>query len=290
MNICFVVLNYKDHESTVNCVNSLLRLKSHNDIHIIIVDNHSENESVAELNKAFARYENIVILENDENTGFARGHNLGYAYAKRRLNADVIICLNNDTYIKDEAFLEPLDALCEEGRFGVIGPDILDLNGKHINPIRDALFTRKQARYKALNFEREYLQACVPFLKGMFGKYVKVRRSLGMKSVPKTKPERTVSRINVVLHGAAVIFMKKYIDMFDDAFYPGTFLYVEEDILCLRCKKYGVESLYCPEMRLIHVHGFGNEPSDVKLLRKALRYKTKSWREYMRLLSDDSAL
>ena len=61
-------------------------------------------------------------------------------------------------------------------------------------------------------------------------------------------------RENVILNGACFIFSKRFIKNRNYAFYPGTFMYVEERILSLHCKKEGYKILYHPDIKIKHLN------------------------------------
>ena len=54
------------------------------------------------------------------------------------------------------------------------------------------------------------------------------------------------------LHGSCLIFTPVFVQRFDEPFDPGTFLYLEEDILYMRCKRAGLAMRYDPQIVVRH--------------------------------------
>ena len=59
-------------------------------------------------------------------------------------------------------------------------------------------------------------------------------------------------RKNVVLQGACIIFSPLYIKENDIAFEELTFMYCEEDLLELKCKKNNWLMVYDPSIKILH--------------------------------------
>jgi GT2 family glycosyltransferase len=67
----------------------------------------------------------LVIIQNDQNYGFAEGNNIAIAYALEVLNPDYVLLLNNDTVV-DKCFLTELVVAAEaDDDIGLTQPKIL---------------------------------------------------------------------------------------------------------------------------------------------------------------------
>ena len=117
-NIAIILVNYNGLKDTVECVESLKRLKDLDETEIIIVDNGSNENEGAELKKL---YPDITVIISKENLGFAGGNNLAIDYAIRK-RFPYILLLNNDTVV-DESLLENL--ICEQDGMSIIVPKML---------------------------------------------------------------------------------------------------------------------------------------------------------------------
>jgi hypothetical protein len=84
-----IIVNYKNWEDTVECVQSLINCK----VSIEQICNDS-------FNKIKSVFKNINILKTEKNLGFTGGNNLGINYALEN-NFEYVILLNNDTIVED---------------------------------------------------------------------------------------------------------------------------------------------------------------------------------------------
>lgn len=99
----FVILHYNTFTDTIECIDSIKKYISARSRDIIVVDNCSPDSSGSLLKLKYAEDDEVQVLMNSENLGFARGNNVGFKYAKER-GADFIVMLNNDTLLLDNSF------------------------------------------------------------------------------------------------------------------------------------------------------------------------------------------
>ncbi|UCD43378.1 MAG: glycosyltransferase family 2 protein, partial [Chloroflexota bacterium] len=90
-----VIVNWQRSQDTIQCIRSIRRSESV-DIHIIVVDNGSRDDSVEKISEAFP---GISVISLPENLGFTGGYNSGIENALKG-NASHIFLLNNDTIIE----------------------------------------------------------------------------------------------------------------------------------------------------------------------------------------------
>jgi hypothetical protein len=100
--VAAIVVNYRTPGLTIACVESLLA-SSGVSLRVIVVDNHSADDSVDRLRARFgARDEaRVTILERDINDGYAGGNNAGVDVA-RRVGARYVFILNSDTTVEPD--------------------------------------------------------------------------------------------------------------------------------------------------------------------------------------------
>lgn len=121
-----IILNWNYYQDTIACLRSLQKVHYSN-MHVVVVDNGSENESVTVLKREFPE---VTILVSEENVGFAAGSNIGIRYALRH-SADYVLLLNNDTEV-DENFLKPMVEVAEaDEKIGIVGGKIYYFHSKH---------------------------------------------------------------------------------------------------------------------------------------------------------------
>ena len=132
--IVFVILHYNAIQETENCVESIEKKIDKKNYHIVIIDNASPNNSGSELKRKFCDKDNVTVILNKENLGFARGNNIGYRYAVNVLKADFICIMNNDTLIEQNDFFEVICDEYKKSNYGIMGPKIY-LNEGRVNPV-----------------------------------------------------------------------------------------------------------------------------------------------------------
>ncbi len=246
MNIVYVILHYMAGKDTIECAESIFESSknSKHNISIVIVDNASTNDSYALLQQKYSRNNRVKLIHSDTNQGFARGNNQGFEYAKKNLNPDFIVMLNNDTVISQTDFNEVIVRKYEEKKFAVLGPDIITADGYHQNPGEKQSWGLKELRIYRLKKRIRYMLNLI-CLDSSLGEAVARN-----KNVYRTQT-LDGDRENTILHGACLIFSKDYIEKFD-GINGDTFLYMEEDILKLYADYYGFLMLYTSELEIFH--------------------------------------
>lgn len=248
----FVILHYMAQSVTEQCIKSLKALDEAEHSIIVIVDNASPNGSGRSLQKKFEDEQNIKVLLNEKNDGFARGNNTGYEYIKNNCDVDYIIIMNNDVIIEQKDFLRQTDIIYQQKGFAVLGPDIFcPYTGVHQNPSHlHALTQQEVLSHKALLEKKDKHFAFHYYKHHLGGKIKKMIK----KNRPVSQMEKKTEYIeNPVLHGACYIFSRDFISKREYAFCPETFLYFEEDILHAECTRLGLKMLYSPEITVNHL-------------------------------------
>ena len=119
-SVYIIILNWNDHQDTIECVESCLKL-DYSPYEIVIVDNASKDDSENILRKTFP---NLKLIQTGSNLGYAGGNNAGIRYALEK-NSDYIWLLNNDT-VADPHALSVLVAYADENpSVGMVGSKIL---------------------------------------------------------------------------------------------------------------------------------------------------------------------
>lgn len=124
-SVYVVILGWNGRELTLDCIRSVLEIDYPNFV-VLVVDNHSSDGSPDAIRKEFQTEiasGKILLVENSENLGFARGNNVGMELALKR-GADYVLLLNNDTVV-DPALLKNMIPMSEaDGSVGIAAPKI----------------------------------------------------------------------------------------------------------------------------------------------------------------------
>lgn len=95
--VAVVLVNYNGKIYIKQCLNSIF-CQTYKNIMVIVVDNCSTDNSPDIIKET---YPNVCLIRNNENTGFAKGNNIGIEYALQQ-GADYILLLNIDTWIDND--------------------------------------------------------------------------------------------------------------------------------------------------------------------------------------------
>ena len=242
MNVVFVVLHYCQVQVTQKCIESLLNLKGQSQV--VVVDNASPDASGKILEEKFKGNDVVHVILNEDNLGFATANNIGYAYAKNKLGAEVIVVINNDTVVEDKDFVVKLLASPYLKSHHVIAPDIVNRDGCHQNP--KALFAPKYDKILK-NYRRAKINRflySIPIV-GDIKAYFTFSKKQYCSS------NDTVCEM-IVPHGAAIIYSPCWVNKEDIAFFPGTFMYVEETLLYYYIINHNYKIVYSPDLKVRH--------------------------------------
>lgn len=114
---CFAVIaTYNGKAWIEKCINSI---KSDlGEDHIIVVDNHSTDETVHIVQALFPK---VVLICNDENAGFGGANNQGIVKAVT-LGAAYVLLLNQDARIRSGTISDLSNILHENPDYGILSP------------------------------------------------------------------------------------------------------------------------------------------------------------------------
>ncbi|MBZ4202302.1 MAG: glycosyltransferase, partial [Methylovulum sp.] len=115
--VSIIVVTYKNMDISQLCLEKLLSNTTHPNYEIIVVDNDSRDGTANYLHYMQERYDNIKIIINNENRGFAAANNQGLAIA----SGDYLVLLNNDT-VPPRGWLAPLLKHLRDAQLGLVGP------------------------------------------------------------------------------------------------------------------------------------------------------------------------
>lgn len=268
--ICFVILHYMVIEETKKCVDSILKVEG--DKKIIIVDNASTNNSGNILKEMYQNNENIEIIINENNLGFANGNNIGYKKALE-YNPDYIAVLNNDIEITQTDFIKRIEKIYNEEKFAVLGPDIYSTTAKiHQSPKRLSSYTYDEVNKLFKEYEiKKNSKFLVPLR--CFLKKIKVLKQIVFKNRERNLGiDYNKKYYNIPLHGSFVVFSKDFIKFRDYAFFKKTFMYFEMEILDYECNINNLKEVYDPSIKILHHHSassnktFGSELKKVRFM------------------------
>ncbi len=208
-----VILNWNGFNDTVECLESLKKVKYLN-YEVILVDNGSKNDEASLLENRYRNY--IKLIKSKENVGFGEGNNIGIKKSLES-NSDYVIFLNNDTVV-NENFLEELIRIAEiDEKIAIVGAVIYDY------------FTEK-----------------LVFGDGKIDKKLKIIFN------PKIDISKEDYHFSEIFSGACFLLKTKYIQEYSLFFDKNLFLYGEEIDFSLKLKKLGLKITIAHKAKVFH--------------------------------------
>lgn len=222
MRLPVIILNYNTSHDCRKCV-EFLRHQKGVEIEIVIADNCSRPEDVAELQKLSAT-EGCTLIENHENRGYNAGNNIGLRYAVEKGYKYALIANPDMEFPHPDYVARLVETMNQDPDIVVAGSDIVDADGLHQNPL------------DFVSFGSELLWP------------IEMLRNKSTRAL-----EHTQNRYCNVLMGCCLMvrmsFMKE-IGFFDE----GVFLYCEEAIFAHQVKQHGKKIYYLADTFAIHRH------------------------------------
>ena len=232
--IAIIILNYRNYKLSEECVNNLIDMGIKSKI--VIVDNNSNNNSYEYLKEKFKSNENIDVIENPKNVGYAAGNNVGIRYILNKdNNIKYVAIMNPDIILTYREILSNLaEKLDKNDDIAVISGMMIWKKDLNIQSVYWNIPTDMELIFEHFNLTNSY-----------FSKRNKKRIGLC--------PDRDgIARVEVV--PGCFFIIKRHvleeINMFDE----GTFLYNEENVLAVDMKKRGYKEAISISDYYIHNH------------------------------------
>lgn len=213
--VSIIILNYNGLSDLKACLDSLYNLAYHN-IEIIFVDNNSQDKSVEYVKR---NYKEIKVVELKKNYGFAKGNNLGVAYA----NGEYIVLLNTDTEVDVKWLSELVKFASEYNEVGIVGSKIYYYDDRNI-----------------INFA------------GSSSNILGQGSQIGAKRTDSNLLNKT--RKSFYACGASILF-KRHVYQKIGLFDPSYFAYYEDVDFCWRAWVFGYDVFFVPTSFLYHKIG-----------------------------------
>lgn len=259
-----IILNYLSYNESIDCVNSFKKYLGKNEVHIVIVDNCSPNESFDILSKIYKNDKIVDVIQLNKNEGFARGNNAGCKWIREKYKCDFYIFSNSDIIIQNDIF-SWINKKYREFSFDLLGPDIYAQKLQiHQNPIKPYTTNHFIINVK---LTKKYLDILLTNICRVFKLYIPMHySSIGINHID----ELNKNYFNVPLHGSFIISSDRYFDFYEDFFNPNTFLYMEEYLLFQRCKSKNMTTIVSLDFQVIHLQGVSTDKVDASIYNKRI--------------------
>lgn len=234
MKVSIILINYNTFAVTCDCLRDIYSSNWDWDFEVILVDNASIECDPLEFKRLFPA---INLIKSPENSGFARGNNLGIAIAK----GEYLLILNSDTINLNDGVakcVQYMETRKQEKDLAGVGCKILSLDG---SMQRSAFNYRTGIKSVILS------NSIFSFAASKLG-LSKYRENGYMEAMH--EKEHAVQ----AMLGAFMLLRRDVIEEVKP-FDPDFFMYCEEIELCYRIVDSGYRLMYLPDASIIHLGG-----------------------------------
>jgi len=123
IDFTLAIVNWNTKELLKKCLESIAKHSAGFTIQTLILDNASTDGSPEMVEECFRRVDslNVILVRNDENVGFALGHELLLPYSQGRYH----ILVNSDIELQSGCLEAIAKRMVEDRRIGILGPKII---------------------------------------------------------------------------------------------------------------------------------------------------------------------
>ncbi len=227
--LSIIIVNYNVKEFLEQALQAIDKATVNLDAEVLVVDNHSVDESVKMVR---THYPWVHLIVNEQNVGFAAANN----QALREARGEYLLLLNPDTLVQEDTFTTMIGYLDEHPKVGMAGCKILNPDGTLQLACRRSFPTLRVALPKIFGLSRLFPGS------RFFGKY-----NLTYLDPDVETDVDAVSGSFMMVRQEAM----KQVGLLDESF----FMYGEDLDWCYRFKQAGWEVKYVPETKIIHYKG-----------------------------------
>ncbi len=143
LKLSVIIVNYNVRHFLEQCLFSLQQAAKGMEAEIIVVDNHSSDNSISYLQPKFPQ---VNFIANNENLGFARACNLGL----QKATGDHILFLNPDTILPEDCFTQCISFFTAHPDCGALGVKMMDGTGRFLKESKRAFPAAITSLFKLL--------------------------------------------------------------------------------------------------------------------------------------------
>ncbi len=235
-DLSIIIVNWNGSSLLTRCVETIVNSQPATTYEILVVDNASEDDSLAQLRSSevaapmFAAGQ-LRIFNNSENRGFGAANNQAFALT----TSPYVFLLNLDTEVSPGTIDTLMNRITSDPRIGACGPRILNFDGS----VQTSVFFNPPCVWHTV-LSQLWLYHLIPR---------RMRGELLLGWHWNHDRERDVP----MLGGAAILARREMIDEvggFNERFH----MYAEDNEWCWRIKKSNWRLMFVPEAVVLH-HG-----------------------------------
>ena len=260
MDLSVIIVTYNSERDIVACLESVYAQDVAFPFEVIVVDNRSSDGTVRVVRERFPK---AVLVEAEENLGFARANNLGLGASR----GTFCLLLNPDTIAEPGALAALVLRMRADAKTGIVGCGLVDGQGAP---------ERSHRRFPSLAYSAYVLY---PF-HAIWPRERAFRRLLQTDACP-----HAPAHVDWVT-GACMLLRREMLDqigLLDE----GYFIYFEDTDLCRRASQANWKVVFDPGPRVVHLKGrsSGTQAGDF-----AVSQSLRSFFRYVRVHHGPTAL
>ncbi|WP_264521713.1 glycosyltransferase family 2 protein [Flavobacterium sp. N1994] len=229
MQLSVIILNYNVRYFLELCVLSVQKAIQNMDAEIIVIDNHSSDDSCDMMKQ---RFPTIKLIENKENLGFPKGNNI----AVKEAQGEYICILNPDTVVAEDTFEKVLAFARKQSDLGIVGCQLIDGAGNFLPESKRGVPTPWVAFTKIFGLYKWFPKS------SLFNKYYAHHLS-----------ENQTGKVDILVGAFMVMKRELYTDL--GGFDEDCFMYSDDIDLSYRSLQKGKSNYYFAETTVIHYKG-----------------------------------
>jgi GT2 family glycosyltransferase len=245
--LSIIIVNWNTRQLLEACLASIQHNPPDFSFETWVVDNASQDDSVAMVQ---AQFPEVHLITNAENVGFARANN----QALRQAGGEYLLLLNSDTEVHPGALQTLVDALQASPQAGAAGPQMLNTDGS------------LQNSYGSLpGVLDEFLG---PYWLDAF---TKPWGKFGSKLAERQLAKQTYLTVERVSFAGTLIrrVALEQVGLLDEDY----LFYSEDYDWFMRLKKVGWQTIFCPQARISHHWGGSSKKNNAWALSHLYRSK-----------------
>lgn len=226
MQLSVVILNYNVRYFLEQCLDSVQKSIQDMEAEIIVVDNNSPDDSCAMVK---AKFPDVILIENKENSGFPKGNNIGVD----RAQGEFICVLNPDTVVAEDTFEKVLAFAQSKQDLGIVGCRLIDGTGHFLPESKRGIPTPFVALTKVAGLYK---------ISKVFGKYYASHLA-----------ENQTGKVEILVGAFMVMKRETYLEV--GGFDENCFMYSDDIDLSYMVLKTGKSNYYFAGTSVIHYKG-----------------------------------
>lgn len=241
MQLSIVIVNFNVKHFLEQALVSILKATQGIETEIFVVDNASQDGSVAMVHEKFPT---VKLIANTRNRGFGAANN----QALKLATGEFVACINPDTIIQEDTFQVLFKYFSEHPKAGMLGCKVLNPDGTLQLACRRSFPTPWVAFTKISGLSRYFPKS------KLFGRY----------NLTYLDPDASYEV--EAISGSFMLLRKTALDQvgyFDETW----FMYGEDLDLCYRFREAGWKICYIADTKIIHFKGESSKQSDFDTIR-----------------------